>query len=293
MTINSLTERLADVNRQIHRVSLSGQSPNDLLDERDKLLLELAEHVDIHVMEYENGTVHVSVGGLTVVDRDRSIQLVTQRDPDNNSLLSVHWGPTGQKLDIPNGRLAGVMEARDELVGGYIADLDRLARIIIQRFNEVHQQGFTREEPPALGGEFFTGTGAKDMSVHQDIQDNLAKIAASADGAPGNGANALSLAQVFHTAYTELGNASPADFLRAVVSSIGVTAQQARSMVAGQTALVEHLRNRKESLSGVSLDEEMVDMVRFQQAYAAPARLVTAMDEALEVIINRMGVVGR
>ena len=82
-------------------------------------------------------------------------------------------------------------------------------------------------------------------------------------------------------------------YFNSLISSIGVAAQKANNMVESQALLVEHLHNRREGISGVSLDEEMVDMIRFQQAYAAAARIVTAMDEALETIISRMGIVGR
>lgn len=297
--INTLADQLADVNRQIHRVSMSGQQPNDLLDQRDQILLELAELVDISVTERENRTVHVSIGGLTLVEGDRAIELEIVPDPTNDHLFAIHWSLTGQRLTIENGRLAGVLEARDELVAGYLDQLDTLARTIIQRFNEAHQQGYTLEDPvppddlPPRGGVFFIGTGAEDMGVHGDILQDLRKIAASAGGAPGDGENARRLAQVLHDPFPELGDASMADYLRSLVSSVGVATQQARNMTQSQTALVDHLHGRREAVSGVSLDEEMVDMVRFQHAYAAAARLLTSMDEALETIINRMGLVGR
>ena len=297
--INTLAERLADINAQIHRVSMSGYEPNDLLDQRDQLLLELAELVDISVTEMENRTVHVSIGGLTLVDGNRAVELVTRPDPSNNDFLSIYWSPTDEKMAIENGRLAGVLQARDDLVAGYLSQLDTLAQAIISHFNALHQLGYTLEPPatpgglPPNGGQFFTGTGAKDMGVHGDILQDLRKIAASKDGAPGDGENARLLAQLLHDPIPELGNTSMADYLRALVAGVGVAAQQARNMTASQTALVEHLHNRREAVSGVSLDEEMVDMVRFQQAYAAAARLVTTMDEALDTIINRMGVVGR
>ncbi|MFO7312059.1 MAG: flagellar hook-associated protein FlgK [Bacillota bacterium] len=290
--INTLSERLANINAQIHRVHLSGHDPNDLLDQRDQLILELAEIVDISVLERDNRTVQISINGFSIVDGEQWIALQAVKDPSDN-MLYVHWSVTGQKLNITNGRLAGVLEARDQLVKGYLDDIDLLAKTVIDRFNEQHMQGYTLENPPQTGITFFTGTGAKDIAVDNNILQNLALIAASGDGTPGNGANALALSRVFHEPFTELGNVSIADYLRSIVASVGVTTQQAHSMVTSQTALVDHLHARRESVSGVSLDEEMIDMVRFQQAYAAAARVVTTMDEALETIILRMGVVGR
>src|SRR5690606_14197065 len=290
--VNTLTERLANINAQIHRVHLSGHDPNDLLDQRDQLILELAEIVDISVLERDNRTVQISINGFSIVDGEQWVALQAVKDPSDN-MLYVHWSVTGQKLHITNGRLAGVHEARDQLVKGYLDDIDLLAKTVIDRFNEQHEKGCTLDRPLQIGIPLLTGTGAKHIAVDNNILQNLALIAASVDGTPGNGANALAPSRVFHEPFTELGNVSIADYLRSIVASVGVTTQQAHSMVTSQTALVDHLHARRESVSGVSLDEEMIDMVRFQQAYAAAARVVTAMDEALETIILRMGLVGR
>lgn len=294
--INTLTTQLASVNAQIHRVTMSGHDPNDLLDQRDQLLLELAELVDIQVSERENRTVQVSINGFTVVDGDQSVDLVAKADP-GDTMLFVYWGSSDQKLAIANGRLAGVLEARDELVKGYLDALDTLAVTLKEAFNAVHRSGYTLNDhdagDPPDGGDFFTGNEAKDLAIHDDILQDLRKIAASGDGSPGNGQNALELARLFHEPLAALDDTSMADYLRSLISSVGVAAQQARNMTSSQTALVDHLHNRREAVSGVSLDEEMVDMVRFQHAYAAAARLLTTMDEALETIIMRMGIVGR
>src|SRR5690606_4172717 len=117
--INTLSERLANINAQIHRVHLSGHDPNDLLDQRDQLILELAEIVDISVLERDNRTVQISINGFSIVDGERWNVLETKGNPANDNLLSVYWGLTGQELQITNGRLAGVLEARDQLVAGY------------------------------------------------------------------------------------------------------------------------------------------------------------------------------
>ncbi|MBO8142880.1 MAG: flagellar hook-associated protein FlgK [Firmicutes bacterium] len=226
--INSLLERLADVNGQIYRVALSGQEPNDLLDQRDQLLLELAELADIHVTVLDNRMVEVSIGGLTVVDGNRAVPLVAEPDPANGDLLAVRWEPTGKALTITNGRLAGILEARDQLVAGYLQDLDTLAATIIVEFNNVHRSGYTLEDPAQSGGDFFTGTGAQDFGVHDDILQDLKKIAASASGEPGDGGNALELARIFEQPFAGLGGVSMDDYLRSFVSSVGVAPPAAR-----------------------------------------------------------------
>lgn len=289
--INSLAERLADVNAQIFRVVNSGQEPNDLLDRRDQLLLELSELVDIDVVIHDNKMASVSIGGLSIVNGNHVTFLRAVPDPAKQDMVTIRWGDTDWVVQVQNGRLAGVLEARDELVAGYLASLDRLAAALIEEFNAVHRQGYGLDRSP--GVDFFVGTGARDIDLSQDILQSLAKIAASRSDAPGDGSNALALANVYLQPAADLAGVSMRDFFASLISGIGVAAQKANDMVASQEVLVEHLKNRRDSISGVSLDEEMIDMIRFQHAYAAAARVLTAMDEMLDTIITRLGVVGR
>lgn len=89
------------------------------------------------------------------------------------------------------------------------------------------------------------------------------------------------------------GTASANEFLGSVVAGLGVRTQKATAMVEHQEVLLDHLEKLRMSVSGVSLDEEMTHLIQFQHAYAAASRVVTTMDEAIDVIINRMGLVGR
>lgn len=302
--INNLTAQLADVNHQIHRIHISGQQPNDLLDRRDALLLELSELTDIDLVVMDDGTASVNISGLTVVNGNHATELrteVSNPDPNNPppiSLVKVMWGDSDREVRPGNGHLAGVLEARDELIPSYWQSLDELASTLIAEFNAVHRSGYTLGDHLAGaapdGGDFFTGTGVNDIDVHGDILTNLNNIAASADGTTGDGSNVLALSRLYNdTSLMGGGTISMADHFNGLVAGVGVASQKAKSMSASQEVLVDHLETRRDSISGVSLDEEMVDMIRFQQAYNAAARLVTAMDEVLETIISRMGVVGR
>lgn len=88
-------------------------------------------------------------------------------------------------------------------------------------------------------------------------------------------------------------DATTDDYWRSMAATVGVKSQEAARMVTNQTNLLSELENKRQNLSGVSLDEEMTNMIKFQQAYNAAARHITAIDELLDVLINRLGVVGR
>ena len=103
----------------------------------------------------------------------------------------------------------------------------------------------------------------------------------------------MAIAKLLQETKIDALNGSIPDFFSSLVASLGVDSQEAKRMFANQTVLMEHLENRQESVSGVSLDEEMGNLIRFQHAYNAAARLITALDETLVTVIERMGLVGR
>ncbi len=118
--------------------------------------------------------------------------------------------------------------------------------------------------------------------------------AAKSKDQPGDGSNALALAKLLKLEkIAQLGGTTFEDYYQAMIGELGVQGQQAKRMAENQQLLVSQLDSNRQEVSGVSLDEEMVNMIRFQHAYAAAARMITAIDEMLGVIIERLGVVGR
>lgn len=135
---------------------------------------------------------------------------------------------------------------------------------------------------------------AKELTISKDIETDLDKIAASAtaEGAPGDGGNALALAEVRHnTALYAWG--SPDDFLKSLISNLGVDAQDASRNMSNESVLLKQIEYNRQSIMGVSLDEEMTNMIKFQQSYNASARMINVMDEMIDLVVNRLGTVGR
>lgn len=132
------------------------------------------------------------------------------------------------------------------------------------------------------------------MTISSDIDLDLDKIAASAtlQGIPGDGANALEIANMRHNVNMFTWG-SPDDFVKSLISNLGVDSAEAIRMSSNQVSLIQEIENKRQSIMGVSLDEEMSDMIRYQHAYNANARMMTALDELLDVVVNRLGLVGR
>lgn len=135
---------------------------------------------------------------------------------------------------------------------------------------------------------------ATEISISTDIEDDLSAVAASAtlSGIPGDGANALTMAASRSNVYLyDWG--SPDDFVKSLVSNLAVDTQEAIRAKDNQEFLIDQVENKRQSIMGVSMDEEMSEMMKFQHSYNASARMITTIDGILDTLINRLGLVGR
>ncbi|MEL3960236.1 flagellar hook-associated protein FlgK [Lysinibacillus endophyticus] len=177
--------------------------------------------------------------------------------------------------------------------------LDDLASAFAKEFNRIHSEGTDLEG--VAGGEFFIKNDSSDkftagnISVSQAIIDDPNLIAASDstnEAEPGNGKNALNLANMKFNPLSELENVSAQSYFEGLIGQLGVDGQQASRLQYNAETLQQAVQERRDSVSSVSLDEEMTNMITFQKAYNANARMITVIDETLDKIINGMGRVG-
>lgn len=292
--INTLARQIADLNRQIVQVQASGQQPNDLQDQRDGLIEQLAGLVGVQVVAQPNGAVQVSVGGRPLVfgtAGERVDRLQTQPDPVNGNLLTIVWAD-GSPLLTPGGQVRGLLEARDSLLTEILTRLDSLAATLISQVNALHRTGFGLDN--STGRDFFTGTTAADIAVHPDILADERRIAAaSGPNQPGDGTIARQIAALENALVMNGNTATMGQFYAALVTWLGSNSQQAQLNADTQEAIAQALTQLREQTSGVSLDEEAIALTRFQRTYEAAARVMTTLDELLDRVINGMGLVGR
>jgi len=303
--INNLTTRIARLNDQIIRIVGAGDQPNDLKDERDVLIDQLSKLVNMNYTEGTNGAVTINLGGRTVVYNNQSFALrVDQRDkagnPDPDGFVNVFFAdPTDQSkadptapVSITSGQLAGDLQVRDVTLAGFLSDLQDIGAQLIDQVNNVHAQGFGLNDSTGL--PFFQGTGADDIAVSSFITGDLDNIAAaSSQLSPGDGSNALKIHDLQRELMMAGGSATIEEFYAGQVANLGIQSQQAQGMARNEELLSSHLAQTRQSIGGVSLDEETTNLMRYQHAYNAAARVVTTVDEMLDRVINNMGVVGR
>jgi flagellar hook-associated protein 1 FlgK len=231
------------------------------------------------------------VGGIPVVQAEVGQQLLVVRQPDGSPALGRE-GLDG--LVEPGGSIGGLLDRAWCLVSQTIGKLDTLALAIADGVNAVHADG--RGLDGSTGLAFFAiGEGAHTLRLSPEIAGGdagLRAIAAGLTSAPGDGDNARRLAGLKETLVVG-GFPGWDGYWRHVIADLGVTGSEVNRAVQTGRLMVKELENRRDAVRGVSIDEEITNLVRYQHAYAAAARLATAADEMLETVVNRLGLVGR
>lgn len=307
--VNSLAARIQTLNAEIQRQEIISPA-NDLRDERDEALRELAQLVDVTYFEDQDGGIVVSLrNGLPLVEGNRARTLSTTSDPTNTfdpTFKSVLWVDGASSVDvtgtISGGRLGGLLESRDVMVASVIRELDVLAYNLGSTVNTVHAAGV------GLGGAsnvFFAALpqvedAAQSLALSAAVTASTDAIAAGLSSDVLDNRNALALAALRTTqsALYQLGDPpgpatgptrsvlEHAAYVAADAGTQSRTLQQAKDT---QTRVVENLENRRAEVSGVSLDEEVTSLIRLQAAYQANARVISTMDRLLQDVVNLIG----
>lgn len=283
-TTTSLVQRVAEVNGLLDQVaSLNGSildavsgrgSPNDLLDQRDALIDELSRSIGARATLDDDGTVRVSVAGMAVVEGTRAQHLsVSGTDVVHPAGVAVRTG----------GEVAGIQRFLADDLPGLVAGLDQLALDLTATLNTQHAAGYTAGG--VAGGALLAATSALTLSPVISDPDDLA-AAAGVAGAPHDGGNASALAALRTTSGLD-------GSIRSMVTELAAAVQATDRQARGQRQLTAAAATAREGMHGVSIDEEMVAMLNHQRALEASSRMMSAVDQALDTIINRTGLVGR
>jgi flagellar hook-associated protein 1 len=269
-----------------------GQTPNDLRDQRDLLIDQIASYANVTVTEPgTTGKVSIAIGSQLIVDGTTDTVGTLAIDAAGAATVS------GVATTITNGSLRGNVDIRDTVIGGpagYLAQLDTFAAALSSSVNARHAAGAGLDG--STGNPFFAGATAAGLGLAAPIIASVDAIAASdtTGNLPAGADNAISLAQLQFVVQPIGASTTTLDgFYQQMVARIGVETDQASRMAQVQQGVLAAAQSRRDGVSGVKLDEEMADMVRFQKSYNAAARMITTLDEMLETIVSRMGVVGR
>jgi len=286
--LNGYLSDIADLNDKILEGVSGAVNVNNLLDQRSELLKKTAGLIDIQYVEETGGAVNVlTADGRALVQGNSSWQLDVRDNGAGFYDVVYADNPTVPINDaIGGGKLSGMLGMRDTTVAGYLAELDDLARTLINAVNAQHTSGYDNYRN--VGGSFFEPfgvSGARGMQVAAAILDDPNRIAAAAT-LSADGDNARAISGIKDQALMSGSLSTLGDFYAALVGQIGQDVAEAGRTATHEASVMIQMTNAQEQRSGVSTDEEMMNLIKFQMGYAAAAKLAGAADELLQTLLD-------
>ena len=288
--VNALTSEIATLNEAISAVA-TDLSPNDLLDQRDLAASSLAQLVGARTRTRADGSMDVYLGNTTLVQGSRTFAVEVAETTDA-TLSPLGFQRVGLEVaglvtvtDIA-GKLGGKLDGLNGTVPDSINSLNEVAQQLITDVNTLHQAG--EDLNGATGGPFFDGSDAGTISVSTGIQSDARLVAAaSPSGGTRDGSNAADIANLRSS--TTGADATAVSF----VATLGLTTQAVGQRASAESDAFQRVEEARLTARSVNVEEEMVDLIEAQRSYEAAARVVSTIDQMLDTLVNRLGVVGR
>lgn len=292
--VNSLTEEIAALNQDIAFGESVGQPANDARDRRQVRLQELANLTGVTIQEQGDGQVTVLTQNVLLVSGNRAANLEARSLSSGFHQIEV-LSPDGMRFDgtglFNKGEISGLIKSRDVSLNNAINQLDLLAKAVADQVNTQHAAGF--DQTGAAGGVFFqplatvTGAaGALQVATTVAADPKLIAAAATAAGAPGDNRNALALANLNNASVAALGSQTFQNYFLTNLGGVAETARVLDGEVQFQTTLLAQVQARREASSGVSIDEEMTNLILFQRAFEASSRMISTASELYQTLIE-------
>lgn len=278
--LNDYLKEIQLLNQNIVEGKIAGNDCNDLEDKRDKVIAELSKIVNIAVNYEDSGSVNISVAGVFAVDTFHYKEFELQRGVD---LLTIR-GKDGSSVTLNSGEINAISEIYAFKIPEYRNKLNQIATTIMESVNAIHSTGYTLQNPPQTGINFFSSYADGKLNINASILNDLNLMAVSANGESGNGALATQIADL--ATQKLMGGKKIGEFYTAYVSDIGAEKQLNENNSDANMLVLEQLDIQKTSYSGISIDEEMTNVIKFQRSYDASAKLIKVADEILQTIIN-------
>jgi len=281
---NQLLDTVAGLNQQITKAEVGGATANDLRDLRQQKLEDLAKLVNVDTSTDTTGTLHLSINGQLLVSGGSTVDRLETYDAGGGQLL-VRTSGAQAPVALSAGSVQGNIEVRDGALATLRKSLNQLASQLITQVNAVHSTGYNLDG--GTGASFFTGTTAADIQVNAALAGDPRLIQASGDaGTPSGNAVTKALASLASQPQSGLNQQTFSQNYGQIVAGLGSSLSQANAQATDQQTVQQMLLNQRQSVSGVSLDEEMADMLKYQKAFQASARMVSTLDQMLDEVIS-------
>jgi flagellar hook-associated protein 1 len=281
--VNTLTGQIAGLNTRISQLQGVGQDASAFVDQRDTLIGQLSGLIDVSTIRSDNGLTLTTSNGSPLVVGGQSFALSTQTNA--SGLHDVYAQGVDITAQLTSGELGGSIEVRDQKIPALLSSLDTLAAELANALNTANKTGFDLHGNP--GGDLFvpppvSGKGAAANLAVQITDPTL--IAASSDGSPGSNGNVAVLSAVQNQAVA--GGQTPTDYYSNIVFGVGNDVSNGSAEITSSQLALNQLQDQRGSISGVNLNEEAANMVQYQNAYTAAAKVVTTVNDMLFTVIN-------
>lgn len=295
--INLYVKGIYDLNQRIYESEVRGQKANDLRDERDAMIDKLSELTNVTVQKNEAGALLVNVGGVFAADQTAYNQF--ELKIDNGQMRLVSQSNNNSIALINSGEFNAIADLYSNKITAYKQGYEDLASNIAEQVNQVHRTGYTLVTGGASNTDIpFFGELDADGNVINSIVEGQLKINASilanpknlaASGAAGNDGNsdiANSIALLTSAKIAALGDQTFTENYTSLLNTIGLDKTLSQNSSESGQMVLQNLQAQKASYSGVSLDEEMANVMKYQRSYEASSKLIKIADELLETLLN-------
>ncbi|HXJ85941.1 MAG TPA: flagellar hook-associated protein FlgK [Candidatus Binatia bacterium] len=279
--INQLSDQIARLNQQISTIQNVGENPGTFIDQRTQLTDQLSSLIDVSVIPTDNTITLTTSNGIPLVSGQRSFGLSTQLDASGVQ----HIVSQGSDItsDVISGQLGGLLEARDQQIPDVQSRLDLLASALADAVNQVQTKGFDLNG--SSGTNLFHPPSASGAATALSVAiSDPSLLAASSDGTPGNNGNAEAFYALRNQAL--VNGETPTDYYSNLVFNVGNATANANAEQSASNLVLQQLNDQRAKVSGVSLDEEAANLMRFQQAYAASAEVISSINSMMQTVIN-------
>lgn len=285
--INELANVIHEANAAVRAATATAGSANDLMDQRDRAVEELSNLVNVHVERFEDGSYAVYAAGHTLVDPFGPRPFPTDYNASAGTVTDGNL-----IYQVRTGSLAGLFQLQQH-AQQQMSQLDQLANTLRTQINALHSTG--QNAAGDTGLLFFNDatppdpqTGAIDFDLSLTLKSSIDNLVTGVTGRPGDGGIALSISEMREAAQADLGNRSFQEFHRSNLNRLASDVSFHRHLADTEAAIAEQLDSQRQAVMGVSLDEEMTNLMKYQRSYQAMARALTVFDQTTEDLIGML-----
>jgi flagellar hook-associated protein 1 FlgK len=282
--VNALAAQLASINQSLAGAGDAAMAT--LQDQQANALQSLSHLVDFSAIRHGDGSIDVSIGSGRALVMEANVYQLTATSAGPRGFAALSSGGFDVSAEISGGSIGGQLRARDTLIPGYQASLDRLAYGVATSVNTAHQAGYDLNG--AQGGAFFvplatTSGAAAGIALSAPILNDTRLIAAGATTTAGDNQTAAAIANLRSAPLPSGG--TPLNGWSSLVYQVGSDLQAAQQEQTSRADVVTQLQNLRDQTSGVSMDEEAAAMMKFQRAYEANARFFSTVNTSLDTLL--------